>query len=243
MPDLAGHQVQERPGGAGRRAGQVPYLAGGAGVGAQGGQAGGDVGDVAVGVRQVGVADEVGAPAGQGVAEDSLAERGPCGDAGAEEVRGPPDGDPDPAGRGGGQQLGGHGRPGPALDAGGGQRQVLGHRAAAGRAVAVQVLQADQQRAGAFGGGQHPPLQRREPLRPLVVRGVQALVDRPMRPWPRRRRLRGRRHRRPASRRRPARPAGAGTPPGRRRPARPGARPGHCRPARSRKPRAADPHP
>ena len=101
----------------------------------------------------------------------------PCGDAGAEEVRGPPDGDPDPAGRGGGQQLGGHGRPGPPLDAGRGQRQVLGHRAAAGRAVAVQVLQADQQRTGAFGGGQHPPLQRREPLRPLVVRGVQALVD------------------------------------------------------------------
>ena len=83
----------------------------------------------------------------------------------------------DPAGVGGGQQLGGHGRPGPALDAGGGQRQVLGHRPAAGRAVAVQVLQAHQQRAGAFGGGQHPPLQRREPLRPLGVRGVQALVD------------------------------------------------------------------
>ena len=78
---------------------------------------------------------------------------------------------------GGGQQLSGHGRPGPALDARRGQRQVLGHRPAAGRAVAVQVLQAHQQRAGAFGGGQHPPLQRREPLRPLVVRGVQALVD------------------------------------------------------------------
>ena len=78
---------------------------------------------------------------------------------------------------GGGQQLGGHGRPGPALDAGGGQRQVLGHGAAADRAVAVQVLQAHQQRAGAFGGGQHAPLQRREPFRPLVVGGVQALVD------------------------------------------------------------------
>ena len=78
---------------------------------------------------------------------------------------------------GGGQQLGGHGGPGPALDAGGGQRQVLGHGAAAGRAVAVQVFQAHQQRAGAFGGGQYPPLQRREAFRPLVVRGVQALVD------------------------------------------------------------------
>ena len=50
---------------------------------------GGDVGNVAVGVGQVGVADEVGAPAGQGVAEDPLAERGPFGDDGAEEVRRP----------------------------------------------------------------------------------------------------------------------------------------------------------
>ena len=76
MPDLGGDQVQQRPGRAGRRAGQVPDLPGRAGVGAEGGQAGGDVGNVAVGVRQVGVADEVGALAGQGVAEDPLAERG-----------------------------------------------------------------------------------------------------------------------------------------------------------------------
>ena len=75
MPDLAGHQVQQRPGGDGLRAGQVPHLAGRARIGAQGGQAGGDVGNVAVGVRQVRVADEVGAPAGQGVAEDPLTER------------------------------------------------------------------------------------------------------------------------------------------------------------------------
>src|ERR1700722_20371026 len=96
VPDLGGYQAQERPGGAGRRARQVPDLPGGAGVGTQGGQAGGDVGDVAVGMRQVRAADEVGATAGQRVAEYSLAERGPCGDAGAEEVRGPPDCDPDP---------------------------------------------------------------------------------------------------------------------------------------------------
>ncbi len=89
MADLGGDQVQERPGRAGRRSGQVPHLPGRAGVGAEGGQAGGDVGDVAVGVRQVRVADEVGAPAGLGVAEDPLAERGALGDAGAEEVRGP----------------------------------------------------------------------------------------------------------------------------------------------------------
>jgi hypothetical protein len=74
MPGLASEQVQERPGGDGRRAGQVPHLPGGAGVGAQGGQAGRDVGDVAVSVRQIRIADEVGAFAGQGVAEDPLAE-------------------------------------------------------------------------------------------------------------------------------------------------------------------------
>ncbi|MGO9783358.1 MAG: hypothetical protein ACLPQY_26885 [Streptosporangiaceae bacterium] len=43
--------------------------------GAEGGQAGGDVRNVAAGVGQVRTADEVGAPAGQGVAEDPLAER------------------------------------------------------------------------------------------------------------------------------------------------------------------------
>ena len=43
------------------------------------------------------MADEVGALAGQGVAEDPLAERRARGDAGAEEVRRPPDGDADPA--------------------------------------------------------------------------------------------------------------------------------------------------
>ena len=43
--------------------------------GKEGGQAGGDVRNVAVGVGQVRMADEVGAPAGQGVAEDPLAER------------------------------------------------------------------------------------------------------------------------------------------------------------------------
>ena len=64
--------------------------------------------DVAVGVRQVRVSDEVGAPAVQGVSEDPLAERGPLGDARAEEVRRPPDGDPDPARLSSGQQLRGH---------------------------------------------------------------------------------------------------------------------------------------
>ena len=177
MPDLVGHQIQRRPGGDGRRAGQVPHLAGRAGVGAQGCQASGDVGNVAVGVGRVRVADEVGAAAGQGVAEDPLAERGPLSDAGAEEVRGPPDGDTDPAGLGGAQQFGGHRRPGPALDGRRGQRQVLSQGLAAGRAVAVEVLQAHQQRAGAFSGSQDAALQRWEELRPLGVGCVQALVD------------------------------------------------------------------
>src|ERR1700732_2525836 len=48
--------------------------------------------------------------------------------------------------------------PGPALDGSRSQREVLGHRPAPGRAVAVEVLQADQQRAGALGSGQHAPL-------------------------------------------------------------------------------------
>ena len=75
MPDLDGYQVHKRPGGDGRRAGQVPHLAGRAGIGTEGDQASGNVGHVAVGVRQISVADEVGTPAGQGVAEDPLAER------------------------------------------------------------------------------------------------------------------------------------------------------------------------
>ena len=74
-----------------------------------------ECGNVAGGLRQAGVADEVGAPPGRGVAEDPLTQRGSLGDAGAEEVRGPPDSDAGPAGIGGGQQLGGHGRLDPAL--------------------------------------------------------------------------------------------------------------------------------
>jgi SAM-dependent methyltransferase len=62
--EVGGDQVEQRPSGHGRRAGQVPYLAHCAGIGAEGGQADGDVGNVAVGVGQVGVADEVGAPPG-----------------------------------------------------------------------------------------------------------------------------------------------------------------------------------
>ena len=154
----------------------MPHLADGPLVGAEGGQTGGDVRNVAVGVGQVGVAEEVGALAGDGVGEDPLAERR-LGDAGTEEVRGPPDGDAHPTGVGGGQQLSRHRRPGPPFDRRCGEREVLRHRLAGGRAVAVHVLEAHQQRIGALGRGQHTPLQRREALRPLRVRGVEALID------------------------------------------------------------------
>ena len=77
----------------------------------------------------------------------------------------------------GGQELCGHGRPGPALGRGGGQREVLGHRFAAGRAVAVEVLHGHQESVGVFGCPQHVVLQRREKFGPLGVGGVQALVD------------------------------------------------------------------
>jgi hypothetical protein len=177
MTDLDGDQMDQRPGRDGLRTGQMPHFADGTVVGAEGGQASGDVGNIAVAVRQVRVTDEVGAPAIQGVAEDPFAERGALRHAGAEEIRSPADGNADSAGRGSGQQFPGHRRPDPALDGRRRQRKVLGHRPSLRRAVAVHVLQANQERAVAFGGGQHAPLQRREAFRPSGVRGVEALVD------------------------------------------------------------------
>ena len=112
-----------------------------------------------------------------GVAEDPLAERGAIGDPGAEEVRCPADGDMDPTGVPGLEQLPGHGCPGAALDGRCHKREVLGHGYAAGRAVAVEVLQADQQCSVPLGCGQDATLERREQLGPFGVRGVQALVD------------------------------------------------------------------
>ena len=78
---------------------------------------------------------------------------------------------------GGGQQLCRHGGAGSALDGGRRQGQVLGHRPAPVRAVAVQVLQAHEECTAALGCCHHAPLKRREALGPLRVRGVQALVD------------------------------------------------------------------
>ena len=73
VSDIAGDELEQLSGDDGLRAGQVPHAAHGALVGAKGRQTRRDVGDVAVGVGQVGVADEVGAFAGDGVAEHALA--------------------------------------------------------------------------------------------------------------------------------------------------------------------------
>ena len=86
VSDLAGHEIEDLPGRDRFWPGEVPDGVDGSLVGAQGGQAGGDVGYVAVGVGQIGVADEVGSASRQGVGEDACAQRG-FGHAGAEEVR------------------------------------------------------------------------------------------------------------------------------------------------------------
>ena len=114
MADLGGDEVQERPGGDRFGAGQVPDLADGSLVGAEGGQASNDVGHVAVGVGKVGVADEVGPLTGHGVAENPCPQGG-LGDSRAKEVRCAADGDADASGLGGGEELCRHRRPGPAL--------------------------------------------------------------------------------------------------------------------------------
>ena len=75
VPNVAGDELEQLAGRDGLRARQVPHAADGALVSAERRQTGRDVRDVAVGVRQVGVADEVSAFAGDGVAEHPLTER------------------------------------------------------------------------------------------------------------------------------------------------------------------------
>ena len=75
MPDVAGDELEQLSGRDGLGARQVPHAADGALVGAERRQTRRDVRDVAVGVRQIGVADEVSAFAGDGVAEHALTER------------------------------------------------------------------------------------------------------------------------------------------------------------------------
>ena len=67
MEDLAGCR--------GFRTGEVPHSVNGTQVRAKGGQTCGNVGDVAVGVQQIRVADEVGPTPRQGVSENSVAQR------------------------------------------------------------------------------------------------------------------------------------------------------------------------
>ena len=93
----------------------------GALVSTQSGQAGGDIRDVAVGVWQVRVADEVGALGGNGVAKDWCSETG-LGSTSAEKVRSAPDGDAHPTALCSIKQLHRHGRSGPAF--GGRGREV-----------------------------------------------------------------------------------------------------------------------
>jgi hypothetical protein len=107
VTDLFRHEIENASGGNCLRAGQVPDLPDGALIGAERGEACCDVGHVAVAVEQVGVAEEVRTPAGEGIGEDLLAESG-FGDSGAEEVRGPPDGDADLTGVRGCHELVGH---------------------------------------------------------------------------------------------------------------------------------------
>ena len=140
VPDFTGHQVEERSGGDGLGSGKVPHLSDGTIVGAQRGQSGSNIGHIAVGVRQVGVADEIGPLGVHGVGKNSLPE-GCLGDAGTEEIRCSPDGDTDPARLGCREKLGGHGRPGAAFGGRGGEGEIFGHRLGVGWPVAVEVLQ------------------------------------------------------------------------------------------------------
>ncbi|MDJ0344742.1 hypothetical protein QMK19_16455 [Streptomyces sp. H10-C2] len=68
----------------------MPDLAGGVRVLAQDGEAFADIGEVAVGVRLVGVAEHGGGPAAQGRPEDEVAEDGLGAAAGAEIVEARP---------------------------------------------------------------------------------------------------------------------------------------------------------
>lgn len=78
---------------------------------AEDGQSFADVGDVGVGVRLVGVAEHAGGRAGQRGGEDAVAQVGLGAAAWAEVVRGPADGDLDPSGVVGAEQLARHPAP------------------------------------------------------------------------------------------------------------------------------------
>ena len=81
---------------------------GASGCFAENGEAFADVGDVGVGVRLVGVAEDGGGLSGQGGGEQPVAEVGLGAAAGSEVVRGASDGDRNPPGPVGVEQLVGH---------------------------------------------------------------------------------------------------------------------------------------
>ena len=102
-------KIDQLPGGVGVRVvGEMPHLARRVGMFAENGEAFADVGDVGVGVRLVGVAEDGGGLSGQGGGEQPVAEVGLGAAARSEVVRGASDGDRNPAGPVGGEQLGGH---------------------------------------------------------------------------------------------------------------------------------------
>ena len=181
MRRLAGvpvDDVDELTGGAGVGVvGKVPHLAGGVGMFTEDGEALTDVGDVAVGVGLVEVAEHAGGLAGQGGGEHAVTQVRLGAAAGAEVVRGAADGDFDPSGLVGCEELAGHPSPELALLGVGVVRAVLGERASGGPPVHVDVLHADQAGAGGLGGGQHPGLQGGELCGPLGVGRVEGLVD------------------------------------------------------------------
>ncbi len=150
---------------------------GGVGVFAEDGEAFADVGDVGVGVRLVGVAQDAGGLAGEGGGEDPVAEVGLGAAARPEVVRGASDGDLDPAGLVGGEQLAGHLAAELALL---GVRRIgagLGQRPAGRAPVHVDVLHADQPGPVGLGGGEDAGLQAGELLGPRGVGRVEGLVD------------------------------------------------------------------
>ena len=170
--------VDELTGGAGVGVvGQVPHLAGSVGMFTEDGETLTDVGDVAVGVRLVEVAEDAGGLAGQRGGEHAVTQVRLGAATGAEVVRGAADGDLDPSVLVGREELAGHPSAQLALLGVGVVRAVLGERSSGGPPVHVDVLHADQAGAGGLGGRQHPGLQGGELRGPLGVGRVERLVD------------------------------------------------------------------
>ena len=163
------HVDDDVPGGAGLGVRQVPDLAVGVVARAEEHEVAPDVGDVAVGVEGVGSSHRLGSLAGERGLEHVLAEGGVA-HAGADEVRGAADDDPDVAALVSVEELGGHRGAGPALGAGRVDRGGFTERSGAG-AVHVEVLEDDELGVGCLGGVEHGTLEWRELVGPAVIVG------------------------------------------------------------------------